>query len=437
MRTRLPFRSQFRPRASIMMRSLCSRIAVLSSLFIANDIAMAQTSICESDNCETNSDTGAKTCTFTTKVDLYAGELGYYTFDECTGTNPTIGMEVGVTYKFLQYDRSNYMHPLGFAYLPDGAHDDVDELEPTIDPPSATAKQAPCSASAGCPAPMYFQNGEYLGTYSNNAALVNVTSGEDNFGLDDYEPKFLQPITQWVEHGEFMVALKFDDDDFDEDIFYFCHVHQYMTGRIKIISSSSGDVKNPLNIPPIPYAYDVVSEFDQSCGTFNLTDYQLPHAECPDKFVCDVPEDNTALKSFSSCIEAMDCAMVVGMTNYVSAQSEVALFIHQMIPHHQNAVNMAKALLKTGTLTCDDLLQESDDCAMEAILRDIVNGQNMQIQAMRGVLESMNYPAEDDCKVTVLAIDEDETNGSTGKSTMVNNKLVLVATLMVTTLATL
>ena len=150
--------------------------------------------------------------------------VGYYTFDECTGTNPTIGMEVGVTYKFLQYDRSNYMHPLGFAYLPDGAHDDVDELEPTIDPPSATAKQAPCSASAGCPAPMYFQNGEYLGSYSNNAALVNVTSGEDNFGLDDYEPKFFHPANTWAEYGEFMVALKFDDESFSQDIFYFCHV---------------------------------------------------------------------------------------------------------------------------------------------------------------------------------------------------------------------
>jgi len=57
-------------------------------------------------------------------------------------------------------------------------------------------------------------------------------------------------------------------------------------------------------------------------------------------------------------------------------------------------------------------------------------------KAMRGVLESMNYPAEDDCKVTVLAIDKDETSGSTGKSTMVNYSLVLVATLMVTTLAT-
>jgi len=37
---------------------------------------------------------------------------------------------------------------------------------------------------------------------------------------------------------------------------------------------------------------------------------------------------------------------MAGMTNKATSKSEVALFVHQMIPHHQNAVNMAKALLK-------------------------------------------------------------------------------------------
>ena len=40
----------------------------------------------------------------------------------------------------------------------------------------------------------------------------------------------------------------------------------------------------------------------------------------------------------------MNCAMMSGMTTGVveGTQSEAALFLHQMIPHHQNAVNMAK-----------------------------------------------------------------------------------------------
>merc|ERR1712037_1045588 len=106
---------------------------------------------------------------------------------------------------------------------------------------------------------------------------------------------------------------------------------------------------------------------------------------------------------FSGCIDSMNCAMMAGMTTGIESQSEVALFLHQMIPHHQNAVNMAKALLKTGRVDCDDLTDEdgpqANDCALEVIIREIINNQNAQIQAMRGILESEGYPEENDCQV--------------------------------------
>ena len=55
-----------------------------------------------------NDESGNEVCTFTTKVNLYAGELGYYQFEECGDeVNPTLGMEIGKTYKFVQQDRSN------------------------------------------------------------------------------------------------------------------------------------------------------------------------------------------------------------------------------------------------------------------------------------------------------------------------------------------
>jgi hypothetical protein len=74
---------------------------------------------------------------------------------------------------------------------------------------------------------MYIKGGEYLGEYSNNADIADVTDS-DNFGLDDYEPEFfLSPIT-WATAGTYEIALKFDVDDFTDDIFYFCHIHQYM-----------------------------------------------------------------------------------------------------------------------------------------------------------------------------------------------------------------
>jgi hypothetical protein len=48
--------------------------------------------------------------------------------------NPTIGIEIGATYVFDQSDRTNYYHPMGFAYYPDGDHADKAELEPGIQP---------------------------------------------------------------------------------------------------------------------------------------------------------------------------------------------------------------------------------------------------------------------------------------------------------------
>jgi len=306
-------------------------------------------------------------------------------------------MEVGKTYKFVQADRSNYYHPLGFAYFPDGAHADADELEPSIVPPGSDSN---CGADMSCPAPMYLQGEEYLGTYSNDDTVAQVSSGEDNFGLDDYEPKFFHPIPEWTSYGPFSISLKFDDEEYQQDIFYFCHIHQFMTGRIKLLKDDK-PIQDKVDLPALGYEYDSPSDFDKTCGTFGLDKFQLPYPECPEKFVCDVPQDNANLVQFSSCIDAMDCHMVAGMTTGVTANSEKALFIHQMIPHHQNAVNMAKALLKTGSLECDNLEDETDDCSLEVILREIINGQNAQIQAMQAILEGSNYPEEDDCKVDV------------------------------------
>ena len=74
-------------------------------------------------------------------------------------------------------------------------------------------------------------------------------------------------------------------------------------------------------------------------------------------------------------------------------------------PHRtsKNAVNMAKALLKTNILDCPRLTDEdrNDDCELENILREIVNGQNRQIQLMYGVLEDMNSAQTNDCVVHI------------------------------------
>lgn len=132
---------------------------------------------------------------------------------------PTIGLEVGETYTFDQADRSNYFHPMGFAYGPDGAHAGAPELEPTV-----SNSDSRCARDASCPAPMYFLEDEYLGTYSNIRHVLPATTGENDFGLDSYEPLFFRPIPDWTSYGNFSIKLRFDDESHTDDLFYFCHV---------------------------------------------------------------------------------------------------------------------------------------------------------------------------------------------------------------------
>lgn len=147
--------------------------------------------------------------------------------------NPTIGLEIGETYTFYQGHRSNYFHPLGFAYYPDGAHASEPELEPGV-----AMSGSNCSTTLTCPAPMYFKKFKYLGVYSNNANVTPLTMGQENFGLDNYEPEFFFPLVEWVNSGPYSVKLRFDDAAYDKDLFYFCHVRM-------LILYDSGETRMP------------------------------------------------------------------------------------------------------------------------------------------------------------------------------------------------
>ena len=60
--------------------------------------------------------------------------------------------------------------------------------------------------------------------------------------------------------------------------------------------------------------------------------------------------------------------MNYNMKSILANSDPIVTFIHQMIPHHQNAVNMAKALLKTNTLDSTD----EDDREMENMMWAII-----------------------------------------------------------------
>jgi len=284
------------------------------------------------------------------------------------------------------------------AYYPDGAHADVDELEPGIAPPGSNST---CADNNSCPAPMYIKNGNYLGEYSNNDLIAPIADS-DNFGLDDYEPEFFFDPVTWRDGVEYEVALKFDINDFEDDIFYFCHIHQYMTGRIKFVDEI-GQVITKANSPTIDYEYDEPSDHDVGCGTFGTGDFTLPNNQCPEKFVCGADADSeTPVHKFAQCINSMNCAMTAGMTTGLPGDSVLALFNHQMIPHHQNAVNMCKAMLVSGEAECADITDEEDvKCAMRVLCYEIINQQNSQIQAMKGFLDNLGYDESNDCEVIV------------------------------------
>lgn len=102
---------------------------------------------------------------------------------------------------------------------------------------------------------------------------------------------------------------------------------------------------------------------------------------------------------YTECIHAMNYHMMASMTT--NAVRKSALFCHQMIPHHQNAINMAKALMHTHDIVRP--FGEGDDerweCELAPILYDIINGQNAQIMTMTNVLDQLCANQYENCEV--------------------------------------
>jgi hypothetical protein len=342
---------------------------------LAAGAAAADTGTSSADPCYADA-----TNTFHASLNPHASEWGYYKFSECGDTvMPVLAMERGVTYTFDQSHGSNWYHPLGFAYFPDGAHEGVDELEPTI-----SQSGSACVDDNTCQAPMYYKNGAYLGPGGYDNSVTPISGGDGDFGLDFYEPEFFLPRADWLAEGAYTVDLTITDDVYEGDLFYFCHIHKKMSGRIKV--TSGGANVNAMDTPEL-YAHYERDDHDETCGTVGLADYS---DACDDLFVCDEGA-SSAQRDFGACLQAMDCHMNYHMRTVLHDAGPLATFIHQMIPHHQNAVNMAKALLATGALDSrrrrqlEEEEEETDEDVLTDIVVSIINVQNHQIQAMEGI----------------------------------------------------
>ncbi|CAM9620405.1 unnamed protein product [Chrysoparadoxa australica] len=287
--------------------------------------------------------------TFKFGLDYFAGRTGYFTVEGYDGVQPTLIMERGKTYEFDQTNAENWFHPLGFGYEPDGAHEGVDELEAGV---------------GNGDEPIYIINGELS-------------------DLDTYEPEFFYPLDAWKE-TQYTVQLTVTDPDVNE-IFYFCHIHNGMSGRILIVDDASA-------VDDIDYNYGEIMLYepyqagheDQKCGTWEAGSFYGQHnleAFCPGQdFIC---ADESANTQFVKCMEAIDCKMNHDMRVETNADP-VATWMHQMIPHHDNAVNMAKILLKTEGDNLDDEVAD--------LMVSIINSQNQQITFMESYLRDNEYP---------------------------------------------
>jgi len=297
------------------------------------------------------------------KVNIYTGESGYYELGGKVGPSPNITVQIGKTYVFDQTDATNWYHPVGFAYYPDGAH-------------GKTWGGAERAEVEGAGELLYKINGK-----KTTCAAAGAT------GLDCYEPEFFYPRADWQKKpykAELTITQAVADASHGGVIYYFCHIHSKMSGRLIIQNANGGAVTrangtalaNPTE--QALYAPTSNSGFDTTCGTTGAVAYSKggSHA-CAASFL-----PGTLDTDFEKCVQAIDCQMNRHMLvmGYDSHADPIATFIQQMIPHHVNAVNMARILLKHSmkkVAAVEDL---------EGILWDIVNQQNYQIHQFRNYL---------------------------------------------------
>jgi len=314
--------------------------------------------------------------TFHFRINFHTPDLlGEFEVDGCEGSCPTLLLTRGVTYTLVQDDITNWNHPLDFAYYPDGKHGfNGFEKVPKIEVPLPEACNEPefmCNPGEGVQqAPLYGIDGVF-GTFQ-----------DDRGGLQPYEDIFKVPAKAWRKHN-YAVRLTIPEDSKSEILFYYCYIHSGMTGMIKVANPLPNSNKLVQNFVPQEY-YKEHEEFDAICGTSGVADFHNSKEKyCPSMdFLCET-DDNPL---FSMCMEAIDCKMNYEM-RVEEHKNPLVVFMHQMIPHHENAVNMARIALKHASEAEGWNYGFKRGLHVGGLMRDIINTQNEQIQKMRKWLQ--------------------------------------------------
>jgi len=325
--------------------------------------------------------------TYCSTINVHAGPTGLYMFEGIEGVSPTINVTIGETLYFDQRHVSNWFHPLGFAYEPDGAHG---------------------STWGGDELPEVEGLGELL--YKINGAPTTCADAGDT-GLDCYEPEFFYPRAVWAANL-YEVALTVTEAVAEASnggvLYYFCHIHSKMSGKIQIRNADGTKYTNA-KAEKVLYSPPTIDPVDSVCGTTSVAPYAgNGTSDCAEQFLC-----GTLDTTFEKCMNAVDCLMKKEMLaetslDPVSDEDKIVAFMQQMLPHHENAVNMAKIILKqvpsadiqcaiegceTGAAPATGAAGEAGEAGgvtvdgeLSNILWEIVNSQTYQMHQFRGYL---------------------------------------------------
>ena len=204
------------------------------------------------------------------------------------------------------------------------------------------------------------------------------------------EPEFFYPRGDWSAK-KYTVALTVTQAVADASnggvLYYFCHIHSKMSGKIQLLNA---DGSKYTNSKPEKSLYDAptIDVVDHTCGTTGMGKYAGGGSDvCSERFLCGALDS-----TFEKCLQAVDCSMNKEMNAEAQADPAdaaglIAHFMQQMIPHHENAVNMAKTLLKLEAPAA--ITAAMDEDALTGILWNIINVQNFQIHNFRNYLNAL------------------------------------------------
>jgi len=129
-------------------------------------------------------------------------------------------------------------------------------------------------------------------------------------------------------------------------LYYFCHIHSKMSGKI-VIHDESGSKVAGTGTEQELYPTQTLGAGDHACGTYGITPFVPTQAKaCDQNFLC-----GNLDTTYEVCLQAIDCQMNQEMkvAGFDAHKDPLVTFCQQMIPHHTNAVNMAKAFLTTSS----------------------------------------------------------------------------------------